>query len=375
MVGGPRWKSGERTRESSPWLVTDSVTSMHLLPPPSPLHSLPLRHRPHLDTTSIPIQWKKEGGRAQPPSFWPRINALFKPTCFFSTPLLSALFRPLLPSLFSPFDEVNGSVSRGSARGKEGDKAGGERGLPIPRGGGEEGRSEVCERCIVCHFFIHSWFCGRLAWRIRKNSSTPSSPFLHRISSPLSPSLLDDRRASFLFSSPPGKVVFSMKRTVERVTNRGGSWCYFIIHIVYSLKLKYSYLAFFFFFILNKDGRRLARWIFFWKFYYFNLLFLLVKNYSRTNSSVYIFLIRCIYPGKKGAGKRVTTMISKIIELIDFHSPFVGNSTREWIRTTKLWFEFRKIRSRGNRFSIVICRRFVWRSLLAASLLAIPAIK
>lgn len=213
MVGGPRWKSGERTRESSPWLVTDSRDPSHPCisspPPLPPLHSLPLRHRPHLDTTSIPIQWKKEGGRAQPPSFWPRINALFKPTCFFSTPLLSALFRPLLPSLFSPFDEVNGSVSRGSARGKEGDKAGGERGLPIPRGGGEEGRSEVCERCIVCHFFIHSWFCGRLAWRIRKNSSTPSSPFLHRISSPLSPSLLDDRRASFLFSSPlPWKGCF-----------------------------------------------------------------------------------------------------------------------------------------------------------------------
>lgn len=201
-----KWRKNERIVP----VTRDGFRHIHASPPPPPppLHSLPLRHRPHLDTTSIPIQWKKEGGRAQPPSFWPRINALFKPTCFFSTPLLSALFRPLLPSLFSPFDEVNGSVSRGSARGKEGDKAGGERGLPIPRGGGEEGRSEVCERCIVCHFFIHSWFCGRLAWRIRKNSSTPSSPFLHRISSPLSPSLLDDRRASFLFSSPPWKGCF-----------------------------------------------------------------------------------------------------------------------------------------------------------------------
>lgn len=61
------------------------------------------------------------------------------------------------------------------------------------------------------------------------------------------------------FSSPPpspGKVVFSMKRTVERVTNRGGSWCYFIIHIVYSLKLKYSYLAFFFFFYFEQRWKK-----------------------------------------------------------------------------------------------------------------------
>lgn len=119
-------------------------------------------------TTFHPDTMRK-GGRqsSSPPSLWSRINALFKSTCFFSSS------RPLVCPL-PPFFPIRGEwfECRGEIGGA---KAGGERGLPIPGG-----RLEVSPcppaNVALCHFFIHSWFCGRLAWRIRKNSSTPRLP-------------------------------------------------------------------------------------------------------------------------------------------------------------------------------------------------------
>lgn len=226
LVGGQRWKSGG-TR-GSPWLVTDSRDPSHA----DPFHSMPLRP---LTQLSIPIQWEK-GGRqsSSPPSLWPRINALFKSTCFFSSS------RPLVCPL-PPFFPIRGEwfECRGEIGGA---KAGGERGLPIPGG-----RLEVSPcppaNVALCHFFIHSWFCGRLAWRIRKNSSTPRLP--------LPPSSTEFRPLcrstdSFALSScsyaavaalpstrpPPWKASFFLCENCRTLESR---WCYFIICIVLSL--------------------------------------------------------------------------------------------------------------------------------------------
>lgn len=226
LVGGQRWKSGG-TR-GSPWLVTDSRDPSHA----DPFHSMPLRP---LTQLSIPIQWEK-GGRqsSSPPSLWPRINALFKSTCFFSSS------RPLVCPL-SPFFPIRGEwfECRGEIGGA---KTGGERGLPIPGG-----RLEVSPcppaNVALCHFFIHSWFCGRLAWRIRKNSSTPRLP-LPPFSTEFRP--LCRSTDSFALSScsyaavaalpstrpPPWKASFFLCENCRTLESR---WCYFIICIVLSL--------------------------------------------------------------------------------------------------------------------------------------------
>lgn len=99
-------------------------------------------------TTFHPDTMRK-GGRqsSSPPSLWPRINALFKSTCFFSSS------RPLVCPL-PPFFPIRGEwfECRGEIGGA---KAGGERGLPIPGG-----RLEVSPcppaNVALCHFFIHS---------------------------------------------------------------------------------------------------------------------------------------------------------------------------------------------------------------------------
>lgn len=185
-------------------------------------------------TTFHPDTMRK-GGRqsSSPPSLWPCINALFKSTCFFSSS------RPLVCPL-PPFFPIRGEwfECRGEIGGA---KAGGERGLPIPRR-----RLEVSPcppaNVALCHFFIHSWFCGRLAWRIRKNSSTPRLP-LPPFSTEFRPLCRSTIRSRFALSScsyaavaalpstrpPPWKASFFF---YARTVARWRVWCYFIICIV-----------------------------------------------------------------------------------------------------------------------------------------------
>lgn len=186
-------------------------------------------------TTFHPDTMRK-GGRqsSSPPSLWPRINALFKSTCFFSSsrPLVCSLppFFPIRGEWFECREEIGGA------------KAGGERGLPIP-GGCLEVSPCPPANVALCHFFIHSWFCGRLAWRIRKNSSTPRLP-LPPFSTEFRP--LCRSTDSFALSScsyaavaalpstrpPPWKASFFLCENCRTLESR---WCYFIICIVLSL--------------------------------------------------------------------------------------------------------------------------------------------
>lgn len=174
-------------------------------------------------TTLITIQWKKEGG-SSPPSLWPRINALFKSTCFFSSsrPLVCPLFRPLPPSLFF-HSRWMVRMSRGSARGG---------GLSRGRKGVADigGRLEVspCERCIVS--LLHSFLILRPAcvanpqklFDLPLSLSLPPfstdfalsvAPRLFMLRSLLVPTLL------LLWLDSPWKRSFFHARTVRRTSS------------------------------------------------------------------------------------------------------------------------------------------------------------
>lgn len=152
-------------------------------------------------TTLIPIQWKKEGG-SSPPSLWPRINALFKSTCFFSSsrPLVCPLFRPLPPSLFF-HSRWMVRMSRGSARGG---------GLSRGRKGVADigGRLEVspCERCIVS--LLHSFLILRPACVANPQKLRPPplplpSSFLHRFRPLCRSTIVHASFSSCSYAAPP----------------------------------------------------------------------------------------------------------------------------------------------------------------------------
>lgn len=153
-------------------------------------------------TTLIPIQWKKEGG-SSPPSLWPRINALFKSTCFFSSsrPLVCPLFRPLPPSLFFPF-EVNGSNVEGfraGRRAKQGAKGG------CRYWGALRGISLRTLHCVTSSFIpdFAAGLRGESAKTLRPPPLPLPSSFLHRFRPLCRSTIVHASFSSCSYDAPP----------------------------------------------------------------------------------------------------------------------------------------------------------------------------
>lgn len=252
-----KWRKNERivpvTRDGFP----RSVTSMHLLPPSFP----PSIRCPYgigrisTQRRSRYNEKKREEELNHPVSGHASMLSLNRPASsprHSCPPFFAPFFLPFFPHSTRWMVPCRGVPREGRRGIKQGAKGGCRYREGVERRGAQ--RYANVALCVTSSFIPD--FAVGLRGESAKTPRPPPPPssteFRHR-------SL---RRSSTIvvlpFSSPPppGKVVFSMKRTVERVTNRGGSWCYFIIHIVYSLKLKYSYLAFFFFFYFEQRWKK-----------------------------------------------------------------------------------------------------------------------
>lgn len=119
----------------------------------------------------ISIQW---GGKEPPSRFWfycrhasPLALEWGPAPSFLSfSPRYSPLFY--IPSSSSSFLPSR-TVLNGSSR----TDFGGDASLR-QNSKGDDGDSVRLRRAALCHFFIHPWFCGRLAWRIYENRDPPS---------------------------------------------------------------------------------------------------------------------------------------------------------------------------------------------------------